>query len=266
MSGASKQPPADGLTAFPRPSVAVDVAVLTVEAGRLGVVLWRRTGNTESGRWALPGSFLNPGERLADAVRRTLQAKCGITGLAPTQLRVMDDPLRDDRGWVLSVAHLDVVRAEALADRRADGEVQIAPVRAGGPVASGDTDGSTSGGSAGSAVRGAASSEARHGSVLELPDGQRTLPFDHETIVGLAIAELRARYAERPDPAGLLTGPFTFLRLRELHETIVGEPLQRDTFRRAMLPFVEPTDEIEQGTVGRPARLYRLRSGVDAGA
>ena len=43
------------------------------------------------------------------------------------QLYVLDDPERDDRGWVLSVAHLDVVgwpRLEALLSP----EVRVAPV------------------------------------------------------------------------------------------------------------------------------------------
>lgn len=243
MAKSSSTPPAGGLTDFPRPSVAVDVAVLTVAGGRLGVVLWRRTGNTESGRWALPGSFVQAGERLDDTVARTLQTKCGLTGLAPTQLRVMDDPQRDNRGWVLSVAHLDVARAEALADRRADGEVQIAPLRLG-----------------------ESTPLAAKGSIVALPDGQTALPFDHEAIARLAVQALQARYVDRPDPAGLLDGPFTFLRLRNLHEIIAGQSLQRDTFRRAMLAYVEPLDEMEQGTAGRPARLYqRLDESMTAG-
>ena len=38
-------------------------------------------------------------------------------GLHPRQLHVFDDPDRDDRGWVLSVAHVDVVRPDQLASR-----------------------------------------------------------------------------------------------------------------------------------------------------
>ena len=102
------------LNDFPRPSVAVDVAVCTVVDGRLCMILWRRTGRTAGHKWALPGSFVREREQLADAVARTLGDKCGIVGLAPTQLAVMDDPNRDNRGWVLSVAHLDVVDAAAL--------------------------------------------------------------------------------------------------------------------------------------------------------
>ena len=98
------------LTDYPRPSVAVDVAVLTVSpAAELGVLLVRRLGWHLHDAWQLPGTFLHEGETLADASRRALRAKVGTEGLEPVQLAVLDDPGRDDRGWVLSVAHLDVV-------------------------------------------------------------------------------------------------------------------------------------------------------------
>lgn len=218
---------------FPRPSVTVDVAVCTVVDDRLCVVVWRRTGNTEPGRWALPGSFVQERERLDHAVARTLADKCGIVGLAPTQLRVMDEPRRDDRGWVLSVAHLDVVAPEAVLENAEGASVRLVPVRA----RLGD-DGR---------------------SLLELPGRQRRLPFDHEEIVGLAVETLRERYASRPDPAGLAGERFTMRRLRRLHEAIAGRALQKDTFRRVMLPYLVETTEIERGHVGRPAALFRHR-------
>lgn len=224
------------LTSFPRPSVAVDVAVLTVVDGCLHTVLWRRSGHTETGAWALPGSFVRERERLDRAVERTLRDKCGIAGLAPTQLQVMDDPERDARGWVLSVAHLDVVRPEAIAARRADDDVRLAPVRL-APDGVG------------------ARRPAR--SVVELPGDQARLPFDHEQIVTLAVDALRRRHRDRPDPYGLLGATFTILELRRLHEAVAGHTLQKDTFRRTMLPGLAATDTVEQGTVGRPARLYR---------
>lgn len=105
---------ADGkrLTDYPRPSVAVDTAVLTVPAG--GPLSVLQVLDAVDGDWRLPGTFVHEGERLASAVLRSLSTKAGVTGLAPEQLHVFDDPSRDDRGWVLSVAHLDVVPASAL--------------------------------------------------------------------------------------------------------------------------------------------------------
>lgn len=94
---------------YPRPSVAVDTAVLTVHEGRLCVLLV----DAASGA-ALPGTFLHPGETLRDAALRALREKAGVAGLAPRQLHVFDAPDRDDRGWVLSVAHVDAVRAESI--------------------------------------------------------------------------------------------------------------------------------------------------------
>jgi 8-oxo-dGTP diphosphatase len=105
---------------YPRPSVAVDTALLTVEpeGGQLLVLEVRRENDAG---WALPGTFLHVGERLADAVDRSLRVKAGVRGLHPRQLHVFDDPERDERGWVLSVAHVDVVRADRLASRFATG-------------------------------------------------------------------------------------------------------------------------------------------------
>jgi len=95
---------------YPRPSVAVDTAVLTVTAQRsLAVVLV-----ATDGRWRLPGTFLHEHETLAEAVLRSLRTKAGVEGLSPRQLHVFDEPDRDDRGWVLSVAHRDAVPAERL--------------------------------------------------------------------------------------------------------------------------------------------------------
>lgn len=116
------------LTDYPRPSVAVDVAVLTVSpAGELRVLLVRRVGRHRHDSWQLPGTFLHEGETLADAARRALRTKVGVEGLEPVQLCVLDDPERDDRGWVLSVAHLDVVAWPRLESFNSP-DVRVAPV------------------------------------------------------------------------------------------------------------------------------------------
>lgn len=117
------------LTDYPRPSVAVDTAVLSLDRD-IGLVVLEVRRATGPG-WALPGTFLHEGERLADAVARSLREKANIRGLHPRQLHVFDDPRRDDRGWVLSVAHVEVVRLERLASRFSD-TTRLVPVSAPG--------------------------------------------------------------------------------------------------------------------------------------
>lgn len=50
-----------------------------------------------------------------------------MDGLQPRQLHVFDNPTRDDRGWALSVAHIDVIRVDRLAARFVD-STRLAPV------------------------------------------------------------------------------------------------------------------------------------------
>ena len=107
-----RETPAGGIPApdYPRPSVAVDTAVLALDPEQ-GLVVLEVRRPTGMG-WALPGTFIHEGETLAEAVDRSLRVKANVRGLHPRQLHVFDDPTRDDRGWVLSVAHVQVVRQE----------------------------------------------------------------------------------------------------------------------------------------------------------
>jgi len=270
------------LDAYPRPSLAVDVAVMSVvpaawttgpdggrsgsgsdgagagraagrsggrsEAGsaalKLAVVLLRRDGAPHAGQWSLPGSFVHEHERLADTVRRTLLDKCGITDLSPTQLQVFDDPKRDSRGWVVSVAHLAVVASQRLAPLVKSGTDHLCFAAVPDPAPPAVTD----------ASRGVGPRTAP----LAIPGRQRRLPFDHDEIVTLAVAELRRRYDEHPDPDGLMADRFTLLELRRLHEAIHGRELQKDTFRRQVIDQLEDLHETSDGTVGRPAALFTV--------
>jgi len=113
---------------YPHPSVAVDVALLTVADDALRVLQLRGTDPSGRPAWLLPGGFVHPGERLAETVRRVLHDKCGLDGLEPDQLKVFDDPGRDPRGWVMSVAHAVTVPSASLSLRR---DLRLAPAAGG---------------------------------------------------------------------------------------------------------------------------------------
>jgi ADP-ribose pyrophosphatase YjhB (NUDIX family) len=195
--------------------VAVDTAVLTPDRD-LGLLVLEVRRKAGSG-WALPGTFLHPGETVADAVRRSLAEKAGLRDVVAHQWRVFDEPGRDDRGWVLSVAHWAVVAPELL-ESRDPTQTRVVPV----------------------------SSPGR-------------LIFDHPLIVKAAVEQVRARYAESPDPERLLPETFTILQLRELYAAIAGRSLDRDRFRRYMIDKLEATGEMTVGTRGRPAELFRRK-------
>src|SRR3712207_6727177 len=65
------------LVDYPRPSVAVDTAVLTVPDAdpRLSVLLVRRAGESRTEEWALPGTFLHEGETRSEEHTSELQSR-----------------------------------------------------------------------------------------------------------------------------------------------------------------------------------------------
>ena len=209
---------------YPRPIVAVDTALLTTcpKRGLVVVQMWR----DDIGKWALPGAFVRKGETLAQAVERCLRDKLGVQNIRPRQLHVLDDPNRDHRDWVISVAHVAVVRPDQL-------------------------------GALGSGVAG----ETRLASV----DRPGDLAWDHPEIVRRARTDVRERYETYPDPDRLLGPRFTLTELRGVHEAVAGEQFGRDRFRRAMEDKVEGTGTIEEtGARGRPAELFRRKSVTSA--
>ncbi|MGC4935978.1 NrtR DNA-binding winged helix domain-containing protein [Gordonia sp. DT30] len=120
------------LTDYPRPSVAVDIAVLSVVDAELCVVIQR----DDDGTAMLPGRFIRERRRVADTVREVLELKLGLSPdhVHPHLLQVFDDPDRDRRGWTVSIAHAVALPAAALTD--VVGEP--APVTASGALASGE--------------------------------------------------------------------------------------------------------------------------------
>ena len=217
------------LSSFPRPNVAVDIAVLTVapameslaEIGQLSVLVVRRD---EEPHGVLPGRFIRERRTINQTVQEVLEVKLELDpgDISPTLLRVFDDPYRDERGWTLSIAHAVTLPAERVRGSAAE----MVPIDHSGDLATGEK-----------------------------------LGFDHNEIVREAVAAMRDRYETSPDPDGLLEVPFTLSELRRLHETVLGERLRKDTFNRRMREHLEevydaPGSPSLRRSVGRPAQLF----------
>jgi 8-oxo-dGTP diphosphatase len=223
--------------AFDRPSVAVDVALIAVHEGRLRTVLVRRSQHPHKARWALPGTFVRMEEPLEAAAARALRAKAGLAGVFLEQLYTFGDPGRDPRTRVISVAHYALVDAGRFAGVRA-GDADIATADLVVPW------------------------EAETGGPVEAHRDGRPLPlaFDHDEILGMAVKRLRGKLDYAPIGFQLLGETFTLLELQRVHETILGRPVNKDSFRRRMLASgqLEATGRSQTAVDHRPAELYRF--------
>jgi len=92
--------------------------------------------------------------------------------------------------------------------------------------------------------------------VVRLPP----LAFDHDEILEVALARLRAKIRYQPIGFELLPQKFTLGQLQRLYETILGRELDKRNFRRAFLRMgvLQGLDEMEAGVAHRPSQLYRF--------
>lgn len=228
----------DDPRAFERPSVTVDLVLMSVRQGRLQVLLMRRDRAPFEGQWSFPGGFVKIDETLGAAARRLLQDKARLSNAFIEQLYTFGAVDRDPRARVITVAYY------ALVDERQLGRA----MQASDDLALVDIVGGRQGGSP--------------GPVHARPAGEPALPlaFDHGRILEIAVTRLRGKLDYSPVGFELLPERFTLRQLQEVHEAILGTKLNKPAFRRRMLDkgVLQATGERESGVTFRPAELYRF--------
>ena len=88
------------------------------------------------------------------------------------------------------------------------------------------------------------------------------LPFDHKSIIELAVSRVRSKSQYSSLPVYLCGEQVTLPRLQAVYEAVLGEPINKVSFRRKMdeMGILEPIEgEMESGAAHRPAQVYRLR-------
>jgi 8-oxo-dGTP diphosphatase len=206
-------------------AVTVDLAVLTLRAGTLHVLLVERGQEPYAGRWALPGGFVRPDESAESAARRELAEETGladVSGLHLEQLRTYSDPDRDPRMRVVSVVFTALLPNAPEAHGGSDAaQARWTPYDRAGPLA-----------------------------------------FDHDRILADARERVGAQLEHTGIATAFCPAEFTLGELQQVYEAVWGTVLDKPNFRRKVLAspgFVEPVPGAARLTGGRgkPAALYR---------
>lgn len=104
--------------------------------------------------------------------------------------------------------------------------------------------------------------ESLPGLILMAVDQLKGLPFDHREIVEAAVQRVRCKSSYSSLPVYLCGEQFTLPHLQAVYEAVLGEPINKVSFRRKMeeLDMLEPIEgALETGRANRPAQLYRLK-------
>ena len=202
-------------------ALTADAVTLGFDGKDLVVLLVERANDPCRGQLALPGGFMEPGERLERTALRELEEETGVVGEHAEQLGVWDAPDRDPRGRTISVAFLVMVRLQDAQPRAASdaAAVRWLPVRR-----------------------------------------AKRLAFDHDEMLRAGLDRVSAEATTSLLGAELLPQKFTLSQLQAVQEAALGEALYRRNFRRRAQAtgLLVPTGERQSGVAHRSAELFRF--------
>jgi len=212
---------------YERPSVTVDVIMMSLRQGDLQVLLIKRRSWPFEGMWAIPGGFVNPDESLEMAAKRELREETAVEDVYLEQLSTFGDPGRDPRTRVITVVYFALLDSVRLQVRAADDAAEVDWF-----------------------------------SVYQLPP----LAFDHAKILDYALERLRGKLQYTTIAFNLLSEQFTLRELQRVYEIILHHHMDKRNFRKKILAsgILEDTGTKKMEGTHRPARLYSFNPAADA--
>jgi 8-oxo-dGTP diphosphatase len=211
------------------PFVRLDLVLFSVREGSLHVLLSHRQEAPFKGQWGLPGGVLriDLDASLEAGAQRVAAERLGRTLPNLNQVAAVGGALRDPRApWAMSVIYRSLVQPD----------IETTP---------------------GKRVKALAWRNANE--VIASDD----LAFDHSSLVAQALGATRREIRELRFPLGWMPEKFTLSELQAMSELVLGEKLDKVTFRRRMELAGSATalsGQMRTGGAHRPAQLYSLSS------
>ncbi len=210
---------------YDTPLFSVDSVLFTYHEKYLKVLLVKRSNHPDSGKWGVPGGFVDmkKDQSLKDTVIRKLKEKTGVIPPYIEQLVTIGNSQRDKRGWSVTVSYTALLAHQNCM------------------------------------VNTSFVADAKWVKLDAL--NSMDLAFDHGKLIQLGKERLKQKAFYSIVPAYALPEKFTLPQLQHLHELLIDKKIQKKSFRRRIEQadlLIETGEKYSEG--GRPAILYKMKN------
>ncbi len=203
------------------------IGIFTVDKGKIKVLLMHKKTEPYKGYWILPGSVLNSDETLEDNVTDVVCDKLGLPTMYIEQCYTFSNLNRDPDNRVVATSFIGLIDNITLVLKRQEKD----------------------------------DVELSWFDINSIPK----MGYDHEKILNKLLDYFRKRIINSNILKILFPSDFTLPELQKVYEDVLNIKMDRRNFRKKMinLGYVIDTGDVNEGYMGRPAKLYRFNEEIE---
>ena len=202
------------------------IGIFTVDKGKIKILLMRKKTEPYKGYWVLPGSLLSNKETLEDNITDVVCDKLGLPTLYIEQCYTFSNLKRDPDNRIVATTFIGLIDNITLVLKREEkDDIEL--------------------------------------SWFDINSIPKT-GYDHDKIITKLIEYFRKRIIDSNILKLLFPSDFTLPELQKVYEQILNIKIDRRNFRKKLvnLGYVIDTNDVTEGCMGRPAKLYRFNEEV----
>ncbi len=203
------------------------IGIFTVDKGKIKILLMHKKTEPYKGYWVLPGSLLSNNETLEDNITDVVCDTLGLPTMYIEQCYTFSNLNRDPDNRVVATAFIGLIDNITLVLKKQErDEIELA--------------------------------------WFEINSIPKT-GYDHDKIINKLVEYLKKRMINSNILKILFPSDFTLPELQKVYEQVLNTEIDRRNFRKKLvnLGYVIDTGDVNEGYMGRPAKLYRFNDELE---
>ena len=203
------------------------IGIFTVDKGKIKILLMHKKTEPYKGYWVLPGSLLSNNETLEDNITDVVCDTLGLPTMYIEQCYTFSNLNRDPDNRVVATSFIGLIDNITLVLKKQErDEIELA--------------------------------------WFEINSIPKT-GYDHDKIINKLVEYLKKRMINSNILKILFPSDFTLPELQKVYEQVLNTEIDRRNFRKKLvnLGYVIDTGDVNEGYMGRPAKLYRFNDELE---